>query len=284
VLHTAKFGEKFDIHSAFYRKSRPFLGGFDEIMFLSPVNTYRKLDQEPSQDSLYDILIRWWSAKTPECFNPDSPNLLALSFYPLHIIVKEYKSFEQVLYRGNKQYEYSGSEYPRSESVARYGADMRTLQKWIRRIRGAHTKIRNMREFIQTHQHHDESTTKAATVLLEDFQAVAIGVKRYGEHYQETLRTLPGVVQTIVALQSFEETANIGNLTNMALIFVPLSFTSSVFSMSAPFAPGDSHFWVYVLVAALMTTVVYLLARLSQEMGRSPYSRAKASLIQRHGC
>ena len=51
------------------------------------------------------------------------------------------------------------------------------------------------------------------------------------------------------------------SITTLALVFVPLSFISSLFGMKDVNAPGGGLFWVYFAVAVPVTLLVYLVAR-----------------------
>ena len=55
---------------------------------------------------------------------------------------------------------------------------------------------------------------------------------------------------------SMRESRLVSKLTLVALVFIPLSFTASIFSMGEGFLPGDSLFWVYFAVALPLTLII----------------------------
>ena len=63
---------------------------------------------------------------------------------------------------------------------------------------------------------------------------------------------------------SQQEAKLVSRLTFVALVFIPLSFTASIFSMGGDFLPGSSHFWVYFAAALPMTSMVLALAWLAR--------------------
>jgi hypothetical protein len=67
---------------------------------------------------------------------------------------------------------------------------------------------------------------------------------------------------------------NIGRLTSLATILVPLSVTAGMFSMGGEFLPGESKFWIFWAVTAPMILVLSLLlfAQGIQSLGRMAYS------------
>ena len=89
------------------------------------------------------------------------------------------------------------------------------------------------------------------------------------------------LVQVIDARHALAETANISRLTVLALIFVPLSYVSSLFSMNSQNMPGSPHFWVYFAVAVPVTLLVFLLARPPTWIGRTFRARSQASTKRR---
>lgn len=58
---------------------------------------------------------------------------------------------------------------------------------------------------------------------------------------------------------SLKEARLVSKLTLVALVFIPLSFTASIFSMGGEFLPGSSLFWVYFAVALPVTLIILAL-------------------------
>lgn len=62
-----------------------------------------------------------------------------------------------------------------------------------------------------------------------------------------------------LSLQSAERSRNI---TFIGLVFVPLAFIASLFSMAAPYGPGQDKFWLYVVIcvpaSVLVVTAYYV--------------------------
>ena len=72
---------------------------------------------------------------------------------------------------------------------------------------------------------------------------------------------MTSLIQIIDSQRSFAETANITRFTYLALVFVPLTFVASIFSMNDRFAPGGKIFWLYFATAVPMCVVVFFVAR-----------------------
>ena len=88
---------------------------------------------------------------------------------------------------------------------------------------------------------------------------------------KEKVESLTSVVTGMLSIRQAElnirqadisqrETKLVSRLTFVALVFIPLSYTASIFSMGGDFLPGSSHFWVYIAAAVPMTFIVLALA------------------------
>jgi hypothetical protein len=56
--------------------------------------------------------------------------------------------------------------------------------------------------------------------------------------------------------RSIREARSTKALTSVGLVFIPLAYMSSLFSMSAPFGPGGSMFWLYFVVSLPLVAIV----------------------------
>lgn len=107
--------------------------------------------------------------------------------------------------------------------------------------------------------------------LYRNMDALRISEAQTTEAWEaEAWRGLQKFVQTLKArldiiLQAYMQavsvresiTANkqaqqVGYLTSLAMLFIPLSFVAAVFSMGGDFSAGASHFWVYWVIAVPM--------------------------------
>ena len=82
--------------------------------------------------------------------------------------------------------------------------------------------------------------------------------------FKEKVESLKSVVTGMLSVRQEElsqkETKLVSRLTFVALVFILLSFTASIFSMGGDFLPGSSRFWVYFGAAVPMTFLILALA------------------------
>ena len=55
---------------------------------------------------------------------------------------------------------------------------------------------------------------------------------------------------------SLKEAKNMKSLTLLGLIFIPLAYTSSLFSMTQPYGPGGDQFWIYFAISGPLVLFV----------------------------
>ena len=138
--------------------------------------------------------------------------------------------------------------------------DLRTLQSWRRRVDDSIFKIHTLIHTAQSLR-SDPSFSDEWESIIEDSSYIANRIGVYGRRFEAMVPIITGLIQISENRLSFTETKNISRLTYMALVFVPLTFVSSLFSMTGDLAPGKRLFWIYFLVAAPLVITVFMVVR-----------------------
>lgn len=94
----------------------------------------------------------------------------------------------------------------------------------------------------------------------KELLSVLSRLQGFKEKVESFTPIVTGMLNVRQADLSMKESRLVSKLTLVALVFIPLSFTASIFSMGAEFLPGSSFFWVYFAVALPMTLLVLTLA------------------------
>jgi hypothetical protein len=249
-------GHKDDVSRKVHLSLRPFLGTYED--FTEPPKfseDWSDLASRPPMGPLEDIL-QYWERSIPAHFDAEDPSLRSLAFYPLRIAAAEWVKYVEVMQHCIKLYEYKGNELP---DLDKFNMDLRELQGWRLRTLNSQQKVGSVMRKLKSYDFGESDAVKDP--LLEDYEVISSNIQAAGARLENMLPVVTSLVQIIDARQSFAETANISRLTILALVFVPLTFVSSLFSMNADNLPGSSHFWVYFVVAIPVTGLVYLVAR-----------------------
>ncbi|KAH8692236.1 hypothetical protein BGW36DRAFT_348443 [Talaromyces proteolyticus] len=243
----------------------------------------------PSRHGMLEDLIYYWNLKLPTDFDPTSPTLLSLCFYPLRIIAAEWANVLAVMNYHMKRYEYSvEGQRILSQDLDLLNTDLNSLQRWRRRNLSSQRKIDAISRFV-TSQMASESQIDAdvprnnyadSDYLVSDYAHLTSRLNQYSQRLESMLPVVMSLVQISDSRRSLAEAANISRLTYLAFVFVPLSFASSLFSMNPDTSPGGNHFWVYFAVALPITGAAFFIARppCSLRLWRNP--RVKSGISE----
>lgn len=101
------------------------------------------------------------------------------------------------------------------------------------------------------------------TDCKKDFQYIYFRLKILKSRADTLMQAMTGLASIAGNRQNLEEAKRVKRLNLLALLFIPLAYTSSLFSMQDTFAPGNGKFWVYwvcaLSVVALTIVVTWVL-------------------------
>lgn len=92
----------------------------------------------------------------------------------------------------------------------------------------------------------------------KDFQYIYFRLKILKQRADTLMQAMTGLASIAGNRQNLEEAKRVKRLNLLALLFIPLAYTSSLFSMQDNYAPGNAHFWIYWVSA--LTVVAFTLA------------------------
>lgn len=263
--------------------SKPYLGGYEDFSDSPSISSDTEDDPVLTRRSLFDNLLFHWSKDVPPCFQVEDPTLTSIAFFALNIIAAEWIKYLSVMYDSIKRYEYprqSRSSFVRD--LEKLHADLHALQSWRRRSMLSLQKIRSIDRLLRQ-ENKASSTHDSVDQLIEDFEHIATNIEDGGRRLENMLPVVTSLVQIVDTRRSFAETANVSRLTILALVFIPLSFVSSLFSMNSSTAPGAEYFWVYFAVAVPLTIAVFVIARPPSKAVKWLLARMKPRSKQRKG-
>lgn len=243
--------------------SHPFMGGLEDFLD-SPSFFDNSQIRQPStsRSDLFEGLMYYWGRGPPDCFNGSDPSLLSLAYYPLRIVAAEWANYVSVMHYSIREYEYSVDGHPVPVSkLNKLNSDLRSLQSWRRRSMQSQSKIDQVKRFIRFHEARDKAHSGDCRSLLNDYEHIATNINAYGQRLENTVPVVTSLVQIADSRRTYAESSNVRRLTYLAQVFVPLTFTSGLFSMNVDVTPGRQHFWIYLAVAFPVTLLVFLVAR-----------------------
>lgn len=196
----------------------------------------------------------------PTIFDPSGPTLWALSYYPLKIVAAEWVNYIAVMSFALKRNEASDISSDLEADLDKLSSSIRELQGWRRRILTTMEKIRQVIRYIHLPESSD-SCFEDWAALCEDYEFIGTSIQEHSNRLESMIPVVTSFIQLIESRRALWETANVTRLTVLAIVFVPLSYVATVFSITEKFGPGGPKFWVYFAVAIPITLLVLLLAR-----------------------
>ncbi|KAF2109352.1 hypothetical protein BDV96DRAFT_585419 [Lophiotrema nucula] len=91
----------------------------------------------------------------------------------------------------------------------------------------------------------------------QDFQYIYMRLKVLKNRADTLMSAMTGLASIAGNRQNLEEAKRVKRLNLLALVFIPLAYTSSLFSMQDSYAPGNGQFWVYWVSALLLVLFTF---------------------------
>jgi Mg2+ and Co2+ transporter CorA len=133
------------------------------------------------------------------------------------------------------------------------------INKWRQDSFVSLSTLKYLRHFIL---HWSSETTVAfeedISLLLKDVDDVSAQTQDLIRALSESKQFVTSLIQLFDMRQSVTEAVNVRRVTYIALVFVPLSWASSLFSMAENYSPGGSKFWIYCVVALPLLIMVFI--------------------------
>ena len=206
---------------------------------------------------MLEQLLYHWTTARPADFNPEKLTPRALSYYPLRLIAAEWVSYLAVMC-----FALQHSDSPPTGSTAslkdldRINSALISISSWPRRVASSTTSLAKSISFINYHGQGD--TTDSWKSLQEDYEYLALALINQGKQLEASVPLVTTYLQLVESRRAYLETKNVSRLTTVALVFVPLSFVSGLFSMNEVFAPGGPLFWLFFAVSFPVLILVFL--------------------------
>ena len=242
-------------------RSQPFQGGSEDFLSQSTATDDVCSSLGPERLSLLENLSFNLCHDQSHKTGKDAPSLLSLSHHPLRVTAAEWMVYLRLLFHASKQYQFTPKNISTVlEHIPTLYANLSSLQDWGRRNLATRWKLRYVLEFLKSSPDADPDRELRA-LLIKDYSYVASSIDMYGDRLNDMVPILTSLIQIIDSQRSLLETANISRLTHLALVFIPLTFVTGLFSMNDSIAPGGRSFWLYFAVSVPLCITVFLFAR-----------------------
>lgn len=202
---------------------------------------------------MMESIIHYLQASPSPGLDLTSPSLLSVGYYPIYITLSEWSIHNYLMRRCSKHYQYSHQ----LKTGRLHDEVLLDLQRWKRRSRSSHRKLDILRDVVSSHILPSDDA-KVWNGVLKDVTCLRDELHDYSQSLEQMFMVATALVQLLDSRRSILEAINTKRLTFLALVFVPLAWVASLFSMSDSYSPGHDLFWVYFATALPVLAIVLL--------------------------
>jgi Mg2+ and Co2+ transporter CorA len=223
---------------------------------------YRYLPNASS--SIYDGLLQFYATAKPST----TPASVASFDYLLQSIAAEWYNVSHIIGRELRMLEYA-HEVDSHHSIDSLHKELHDVHMWRRRVGLYWALVEQSSRICRTScaVPGRSKVVEDNELRLEDLEGVMDEFFQMKDQAEKQVNVVLGRISVEMALQSVTEARRVTRLTIAALLFLPMSFVASVFSMSGRFALDSGQGWIY-FVAAVPLTIIATFAGLYEPSAR----------------
>ncbi|KAI8963281.1 hypothetical protein F5Y11DRAFT_356384 [Daldinia sp. FL1419] len=218
--------------------------------------------------SLIDEVARLLQDRTGASKRPPSTyNLFSLSIGPIKLIIDEWLTYSLIMSRYIKVYEYSARSV--QDRLSNFESeDVVDLYRWRRRSQHSLHKLQVLRWFVESSlkpsktPHDNTPPVEEGEALTRDIDHIIAQIEQNGNALEAMIPIMASIIQLLDSRRSVVEAIYVKRLTYIAIVFLPLSFVATLFSMSDNFSIAGTGVWIYVATAVPLLLLVLVVSGL----------------------
>ena len=187
-------------------------------------------------------------------------------------------SIEDVAVANSKPVEFI---YPYAHLCAmRYSRNLRTIMDQVNWERSSYEdwEIEHLKEYrdlsrkvtselksgFRSLARHSNSDSKNWEKLKSDYDEILAQARQLEQDFKDHMSTYVGIMTIKESKKSIQQAESLRRITQLAFIFVPLTFVSSIFGMNLEsFGTGNIKTWLFLTVAITMSLAVFAILIIS---------------------
>ncbi|KAF3004609.1 hypothetical protein E8E14_007877 [Neopestalotiopsis sp. 37M] len=224
---------------------------------------------QPKSSSL-DNLLFWIKEMTEDDIESISSNPKAMMFRMAQIICSDWNILIRYIMArlGQIEWELERPDFrPNSDGRIHYdgslAASLNKLHTWRRRLPLYKSMVKETQEKLFGEFAAGSSNTTPGDDCLskmrKDFEIVAAGLVELWDRTERIATVATAVASIEESRRAMDQNRALGRLTYLAVIFAPLSFISSFFSMAPELGDLTRTIWIYFVVAVPVSLIAFLL-------------------------
>jgi len=245
--------------------SEPYQGGYSDFVNYTDLPDACRTSGPSRESMLEDICYYWTNHQT--CVNNLEEPIVSTIFLK-KIVASNYLVLIEYI-RGmlsNLEIAWARQEQDISEiKIAWAEQTWSELQSWSRRCSEYCENVESILDGLGIPLSESQASREWSS-CEKDFHVVSRKLrtlKSRSDTLTSSLTGLAGILGNKQALKeanrSLHEAKSVKILTLLGMMFLPLSLTSQILSMSERFLPGPGQFWIYVAVATPLMVLVFVI-------------------------
>ncbi|KAI0134663.1 hypothetical protein BJ170DRAFT_211033 [Xylariales sp. AK1849] len=206
-------------------------------------------------DNLFDDLIFWVKNMSTQDVKDVTANPHAMTFRLTQIICSDWLILNRYIMARLGQIEWELERPDFRPDSNKIDASLAKLHTWRRRLPLYKTMVADTQHKL----FHDLKNGDCVSRMKKDFEIVAHGIEELYERTERIATVATAVTSIEESRRAMDQNRALGRLTYLAVIFAPLSFISSFFSMSNDLSGLGQTFWIYFTVAIPVSIIAFLL-------------------------
>lgn len=198
-------------------------------------------NQSPTTATYYEALLRNLNSEAIEAAN-SNPIEYILPYARLLTLAISYRI------------KFLGDEIQQEESYGDTVDDMRAIWKGLKDLRdGLVVSISSLR------RHPSPSSTYSE--LLRDYEELLNDTRQREIEFKDALSHKVSLLALKESKESIRQTQIVSRLSQLAFIFIPLTFVTSCFGMNlTALGSGNGEIWVFCVIAVALTVTILLIS------------------------
>ncbi|KAF2720419.1 hypothetical protein K431DRAFT_226618, partial [Polychaeton citri CBS 116435] len=234
----------------------PLWGGNRNFMQTPSLSEKGPFDKLP-RSSLFDRLLYWCKQTSQADIQEMAQDPRVMSFRMSQIICAEWLTVCQYVTARLAQIDWELQNPDFRKDPSGIDSSLSKLHPWRRNVPVFKTMLDESarRVFAET----PDPVCPRMKSLQQDFQGAGEAIN----DLQNRIERIVGVATAIISIEESRRAIGLntylGRLTYLAVIFAPLSFVSSFFSMSSDVTQLSETFWIYFVVAIPVSTLAFFI-------------------------
>ena len=226
--------------------------------------TEKPIPLGPPRTSNFEDVIFYTSALTPEEINriPEDPRILWKK--SLLMVCTEYYTFAKYAATRVSQLEWEVENPNIQHGQGGLQVTIDKLHRWRRRFPVARRLLSDALEKVIKRQNVMGRTHNHVLDLQRDFEIILSKIEDLQLRADRVMNVVTAVMSIEESRKAVDQNRSLARLTWLAVTFVPLSFTSSLFSMNGDLSTLVGTFRIFFAVALPLTAVVLFITRFAR--------------------